>query len=82
MSQKTGPQLKVSSDRLVKPGIRFETPGTRRATYPNYTTLALCYECIGESSIFPKCQTLKLALCLHIFNMSAIEFIKQVGEKR
>ena len=38
----TGPQLEVSSDRLVKPGIKPETPGLQGAWFIQYTTAALC----------------------------------------
>ena len=36
----TGPQLKVSSDRLVKPGIEPETPGLQGKLFIHYTTAA------------------------------------------
>ena len=36
----TGPQLKVSSDRLVKPGIDPLTPGLQGKGFIRYTTAA------------------------------------------
>ena len=36
----TGPQLKVSSDRLVKPGIKPATPGLQGKRFIYYTTAA------------------------------------------
>ena len=36
----TGPQLKVSSDRLVKPGIEPATPGLQGKQFIHYTTAA------------------------------------------
>ena len=36
----TGPQLKVSSDRLVKPGIEPATPGLQGKRFIHYTTAA------------------------------------------
>ena len=36
----TGPQLKVSSDRLVKPGIEPGTPGLQGKRFIHYTTAA------------------------------------------
>ena len=36
----TGPQLKVSSDRLVKPGIEPGTPGLQDKRFIHYTTAA------------------------------------------
>ena len=39
----TGPRLKVSSDRLVKPGIEPATPGLQGKRFIHYTTAApLC----------------------------------------
>ena len=35
-----GPQLKVSSDRLVKSGIEPTTPGLQGEEFINYTTAA------------------------------------------
>ena len=35
-----GPQLKVSSDRLVKPGIEPATPGLQGKRFIHYTTAA------------------------------------------
>ena len=37
---KTGPQLKVSSDRLVKPKIEPATPGLKGKRFIHYTTAA------------------------------------------
>ena len=37
---KTGPRLKVSSDRLVKPGIEPATPGLQGKRFIHYTTAA------------------------------------------
>ena len=34
----TGPRLKVSSDRLVKPGIEPATPGLQGKRFTHYTT--------------------------------------------
>ena len=34
----SGPQLKVSSDRLVKPGIEPVTPGLQGKWFIHYTT--------------------------------------------
>ena len=34
----TGPQLKVTSDRLVKPGIEPVTPGLQGKRFIHYTT--------------------------------------------
>ena len=36
----TGPRLKVSSDRLVKPGIEPATPGLQGKLFIHYTTAA------------------------------------------
>ena len=36
----TGPQVKVSSDRLVKPGIEPATPGLQGKRFTHYTTAA------------------------------------------
>ena len=36
----TGPRLKVSSDRLVKPGIEPATPGLQGKRFIHYTTAA------------------------------------------
>ena len=36
----TGPRLKVSSDRLVKPVIEPATPGLQGKRFIHYTTLA------------------------------------------
>ena len=36
----TGPRLKVSSDRLVKPGIEPATPGLQGKRFIHYTTVA------------------------------------------
>ena len=36
----TGPGLKVSSDRLVKPGIEPATPGLQGKRFIHYTTAA------------------------------------------
>ena len=36
----TGPWLKVSSDRLVKPGIEPATPGLQGKRFIHYTTVA------------------------------------------
>ena len=36
----TGPRLKVSSDRLVKPGIEPATPGLQGKRFTRYTTTA------------------------------------------
>ena len=36
----TGPRLKVSSDRLVKPGIEPATPGLQDKRFIHYTTAA------------------------------------------
>ena len=36
----TGPQLKVSSDRQVKPGIDPATPGLQGKQFIHYTTAA------------------------------------------
>ena len=36
----TGPQLKVSSNRLVKPGIEPGTPGLQGKRFIRYTTAA------------------------------------------
>ena len=36
----TGPRLKVSSNRLVKPGIEPETPGLQGKRFIHYTTAA------------------------------------------
>ena len=36
----TGPRLKVSSDRLVKPGIKLPTPGLEGKRFIHYTTAA------------------------------------------
>ena len=36
----TGPRLKVSSDRLVKPGIEPATPGLQGKGFIHYTTAA------------------------------------------
>ena len=43
----TGPRLKVSSDRLVKPGIEPATPGLQGKRFIHYTTAApqLIYVC-------------------------------------
>ena len=36
----TGPQLKVSSDRLVKPGIEPANPGLQGKRFIHFTTVA------------------------------------------
>ena len=36
----TGPQLKVSSDRLKKPGIELVIPGLQGMWFIHYTTVA------------------------------------------
>ena len=36
----TGPRLKVSSDRMVKPGIEPATPGLQGKWFIHYTTAA------------------------------------------
>ena len=55
----TGPQLEVSSDRLVKPGIKPETPGLQGAWFIHYTTASLClsfssYALLCDHSSFAK----------------------------
>ena len=40
----TGQQLKVSSDRLVKPGIEPATPGLQGKRFMHYTTAAPIYK--------------------------------------
>ena len=40
----TGPLLKVSSDRLVKPGIEPATPGLQGKWFIHHTTAAPIYE--------------------------------------
>ena len=48
----TGPQLKVSSDRLVKPGIKHVTPGLQGKWFIHYTTVApTTYVCVCFSLI-------------------------------
>ena len=46
----TGPGLKVSSDRLVKPGIEPATPGLQGKLFIHYTTAAptLVKECVPK----------------------------------
>ena len=51
----TGPRLKVSSDRLVKPGIEPVTPGLQGKRFIHYTTAAPnsdlylpCFDIDGE----------------------------------
>ena len=42
-----GPQLKVSSDRLLKPGIEPATPGLQGKQFIHYTTAApVCVELV------------------------------------
>ena len=45
----SGPRFKVSSDRLVEPGIELGTLGTRRATY-HYT---ISFGHVKETSLNP-----------------------------
>ena len=40
----TGPQLKVSSDRLVEPGIEPAIPGLQGKRFIHYTTAAAIWE--------------------------------------
>ena len=45
----TGPRIKVSSDRLVKPEIKPATPGLQDGEFIHYTTVAppqrlLCFD--------------------------------------
>ena len=49
----TGPRLKVSSDRLVKPRIEPATPGLQGKRYIHYTTAAPTYA-NTQASYFPK----------------------------
>ena len=46
----TGPRLKVSSDRLLKPGIEPATPGLQGKRFIHYTTAAPRIE--DSSSLF------------------------------
>ena len=42
----TGPRLKVSSDRLEKPGIELATPGLQGKWLIHYTTAAPIFSCV------------------------------------
>ena len=42
-----GPRLKVSSDRLVKPGIEPATPGLQGKQFIHYTTAAPNFEIVN-----------------------------------
>ena len=52
-----GPRLKVSSDRLVKPGIKPATPGLQGERFIHYTTAApifrfiFCRHCKGKQKL-------------------------------
>ena len=46
----TGQQLKVSSDRLVKPGIEPATPGLQGKRFIHYTTAAPEISCAGSNN--------------------------------
>ena len=48
----TGPRLKVSSDRLVKPGIEPATPGLQGKRFINYTTAAPVYVLLYVTYIY------------------------------
>ena len=43
----TGPLLKASSDRLVKPGIEPATPGLKGKRFIHYTTAATLLQTIA-----------------------------------
>ena len=47
----TGPRLKVSSDRLVKPGIESATPGLQGKWFIHYTTAAPLFFCAIKAGI-------------------------------
>ena len=53
-----GPQLKVSSNRLVKPGIEHETPGLSGERFIHYTTAApiLCMVNVIKFGTLVTCQ--------------------------
>ena len=47
----TGPQLKVSSNRLVKPGIETATPGLQGKRFIHYTTAAPNIMVVGVQTV-------------------------------
>ena len=47
-----GPQLKVSSDRLVKPGIEPATPGLQGNWFIHYATVAGLENSLNPSIIY------------------------------
>ena len=72
----TGPWLKVSSDRLVKPGIEPATPGLQGKWFIHYTTAApfisllyLDLYVLGDDALVSKAyfmQTKYLCVLIHI----------------
>ena len=49
LPMETGPRLKVSSDRLVKPGIEPATTGLQGKRFIHYTTAAPDTESVHEN---------------------------------
>ena len=54
-----GSQLKVSSDRLVKPGIKPATPGLKGKRFIHYTTSAPSTLVNLTSNFFVLCTNVK-----------------------
>ena len=55
-----GPQLKVSSNRLVKPGIEPATPGLKGKQFIDYTTADSCQD---DMHILAVCHFQSKAVC-------------------